>query len=128
MTPCALFEDRLLDYATLSAADRRTVDDHMLGCAGCREFLAALARADSELEHVFGSPAAPPALARKVLGQVRRPSAIPEILDGVGWLGVLALFGSATFVIAGPASALIAAGVLTVATAWVSVRILTSDS
>jgi predicted anti-sigma-YlaC factor YlaD len=122
MSPCAAFEERLLDYEALGPADRSPVDDHVAGCAACHEFRTALARADAELQAVFESPQAPPALSRRIRAQVRRPSALPEILDGVGWLGVLALLGSATFVVAGPASALVAAGAMTAAAAWASIR------
>ena len=83
MKPCATFEERLLDYEALGAEDRNAIDEHITGCAACHEFRAALARADDEVEAVFASPEAPPALSRRIRAQVRRPSAIPEILDSV---------------------------------------------
>jgi anti-sigma factor RsiW len=125
MKSCTDFEDRLLDYDALSAADRRAVDQHLSGCAGCREFQAALARADFELDAALSVTCAPPSVAAAVLRATRtpRPSPIPEVLDGIGWIGILTLAGSATFVMAGPAAAeLIAAGGLLVAASWVTFR------
>jgi RNA polymerase sigma-70 factor (ECF subfamily) len=51
--PCAAFEDRLLDYADLSAAARETVDAHTSTCADCREYLETLASIDVELTRLL---------------------------------------------------------------------------
>jgi anti-sigma factor RsiW len=49
MTACAAFEDRLLDHAELSPEERVDVDEHLKGCATCREYLDLLQEIDATL-------------------------------------------------------------------------------
>src|SRR5437016_3323794 len=101
MTPCGEFEERLLDYEMLGAAERTDVDAHVSGCVGCRDFRSALARADAALENALGPVSASPRVKRAVLEQVH-PSPLPEVLDGIGWLGVAGIVVGASYALAGP--------------------------
>ena len=49
MKACAEFEDRLIDYGELSAAERLEVDEHVDGCAPCRHYLSVLQEIDAAL-------------------------------------------------------------------------------
>ena len=109
MTPCAECEERLLDYETLSAADRVALDAHVSGCAGCRDFRSALARADAALEKALGPISVSPRMKRAVLEQVH-PSPLPEVLDGIGWLGVAGIVAAVSYTLAGPVAATFIAG------------------
>ncbi|HEY4364796.1 MAG TPA: zf-HC2 domain-containing protein [Bryobacteraceae bacterium] len=85
--PCEKFEDLLCGYSDLSAEQRQPVDAHMAACADCREFLGTLSALDRSLTTLYAGlqPARPfnPA-------SIRQPSALPEILDFVGWAAVFA--------------------------------------
>jgi hypothetical protein len=57
---------------------------------------------DQELTRAFAGTSAPPRLASSVMNRVRvpAPTRLPEILDGIAWMGVLSLAaGLAFFVI-----------------------------
>jgi anti-sigma factor RsiW len=94
---CAEFEDRLLEYAVLPEAERRSVDAHVAGCAGCREFLDALASVDRELTAHFSGREVSANFNQAVTARVRRetahrrPSLVPEVLDFVGWGAIVTL-------------------------------------
>ena len=94
---CAEFEDRLLEYAGLPVAERRSVDAHVAGCAGCREFLDALASVDRELTAHFSGREVSANFNQAVTARIRRetahrrPSLVPELLDFVGWGAIVAL-------------------------------------
>ena len=47
MTACPAFEERLLDYRELAPLDRHGVDEHLAGCAACREYLRTLEDVDA---------------------------------------------------------------------------------
>src|SRR5258708_13132822 len=91
--PCAEFEDRLLDYAALSEAERALVAAHVTTCAACGEFLTALERLDAGMDAAFSNAAAPVGLAPRILREVRlpRPSPVPELLEGIGGIGLFLL-------------------------------------
>jgi predicted anti-sigma-YlaC factor YlaD len=90
--PCAPFEDLLVDYAELSTEDRCAVDEHLAGCAGCREYVDTLAHLETGLSRMYAGTQASPAFRRDLLSSLERPSLLPEILDFIGWVGIIAAF------------------------------------
>lgn len=94
--PCASFEDLLLDYQAISAADRRAVDAHVAACADCREYLDTVLQLDLQLADLYGAVEASPAFGSVVRSRVAREaplpklSFVPEVLDFIGWSAVLA--------------------------------------
>lgn len=92
--PCTDFEDLLANYAELTPAERQRADTHLSGCPECQSWFEALAEMDLALTSEFEGVRAPATLASSIQRQVARPrparvSAVPEILDFVGWLGVI---------------------------------------
>ena len=96
---CPEFADRLIEYADIEGAARACVDTHLAECAGCRQFLEALRVVDTELTARFSGREASAAFAGTVRRRVereasaRRLSFVPEILDFVGWVAIVALLG-----------------------------------
>jgi len=88
--PCAPFEDLLIDYAELSIEEGCAVDAHLGGCADCREYRDALAHLDTGLSQLYAGTQVSPAFRHDVLSFVERPSLLPEILDFIGWTGIIA--------------------------------------
>ncbi|MFN0167276.1 MAG: anti-sigma factor family protein [Bryobacteraceae bacterium] len=66
MMACEEFEDRLIDYAELLAADREDVDAHLAGCAECRAYPETLTVLDSKLAFHYSGVESP-------AGGVERP-------------------------------------------------------
>jgi|GEM_PF-2334015 len=96
--PCAEFEDLLIRYAELTPDERRRADAHLRGCPECQIWLEALASVDAALTAEFEGVRAPVTLAAALRNRLPRPrpqrvSAMPEILDFVGWLGVILAAG-----------------------------------
>jgi anti-sigma factor RsiW len=96
--PCPEFEDLLTAYAELTPVERQRVDAHLRGCAACQSWFEALAEVDLALTIEFEGVRAPATLAMAVRGKMAqslpaRVSAVPEILDFVGWLGVIGAAG-----------------------------------
>ncbi len=96
--PCTEFEDLLVDYARLAPEERRRADAHLQTCPSCRSWLEALAEIDAALISEFEDIHAPVTLATGARQRVAqslpaRVSAVPEILDFVGWLGVICAAG-----------------------------------
>lgn len=127
--PCASFEDRLIDYAELSAAERETVDAHLAGCADCREYLDAAEQLDIRLADLYGgarvSPAFQEALASRVKSEVplAKPSWLPEVLDFIGWAGILAAVVCLASLLPGlTALAALTAAIAIGAAVWAGVR------
>jgi hypothetical protein len=58
-----------------------------------------LGRVDEELTRAFVGISAPARLASSVMNQVRlpAPTRVPEILDAIGWMGMLSLAASLAF-------------------------------
>jgi hypothetical protein len=54
---------------------------------------------DEELTRAFAGISAPPRLASSVLNHVRtpRPTRLPELLDGIAWMGILSLAACVAF-------------------------------
>ena len=54
---------------------------------------------DQELERAFGGVKAPATLAASVMRRVRtpEPTRLPELLDVIGWMGILSLTASVVF-------------------------------
>lgn len=124
--PCGEFEDRLLDYASLPDREREAIDAHLAGCSACRMYFETLERVDSDLNRAFASIEAPAEWAETVLRRTRtpEPSVVPELLDGIGWLGVLALLGCLAFFVPG-VNIVWAASAISVflgAVIWISIR------
>ena len=87
--PCVAFENRLLDYTDLSAAAREIVDAHTSTCADCREYLETLTSIDVELTLLLAEARPSRNLAAGIVE--RRPTALPELLDFVGWSAVASI-------------------------------------
>lgn len=96
--PCENFEDRLFAYRELAPADRAAVDAHVSVCLECREFLAAGEHIDEELTALF-TGIEPRPLPLNTF--VRRPTALPEILDFLGWASVVTAVVMAAILVAG---------------------------
>ena len=88
--PCAPFEDLLVDYTELAPAERCAVDAHLAGCADCREYLERLAHLETGLSGLYSGAQVSPAFRHDVLFILERPSLLPEILDFIGWAGIIA--------------------------------------
>ena len=114
--PCPDFENLLIDYAELAPADRGRADLHLQGCAECRNWFESLAEIDAALASAFAGIQAPATLAlgvqRRVAQSVPPPvSAVPEILDFVGGLGVICATALLAYFFI-PPSALLSAPIL----------------
>ena len=127
--PCASFEDRLLDYAELSAAEREPVDAHLAGCADCREYLDSTAQLDARLADLYGGARVSPAFQAAVLSSVKaeiplsKLSLLPEVLDFIGWAGILAAAVClATLLPSFTALAALTAAIAIGAAVWAGVR------
>jgi anti-sigma factor RsiW len=91
------FEGLLADYETLGAVERGRVEAHLARCEACRAWLEAFAEADAALRATYAGVRAPATLAASVQRRVsraaaareRRVSAVPEVLDFIGWFGVI---------------------------------------
>jgi len=94
--PCDAFEARLLDYDELAASDRHAVDLHTSVCADCREYLETLTTLDMELSRLLADSTLSLDLASSALigmraSTKRGPTALPELLDFVGWSAVASI-------------------------------------
>lgn len=96
MKACAAFEDRLVDYRDLPSRDRREVDEHLKGCAACRQYLAVLQEIDSALaaqvRQIRIDPRRYAAVRRQtsVAMPMSKASRLPEWLDFVAASAVCA--------------------------------------
>jgi hypothetical protein len=88
--PCASYEDLLVDYMELSTGERCAVDAPLAGCADCREYLDTLAHLDAGLSQLYANTQVSPAFRNGVLSILERPSLLPEVLDFIGWAGIIA--------------------------------------
>ena len=88
--PCASFEDMLLDYSELEPAERCAVDTHLAGCTDCREYLDTLAHLETGLSELYAGVQVSSAFRNDVLSTLERPSLLPEVLDFIGWAGIIA--------------------------------------
>jgi anti-sigma factor RsiW len=126
--PCAGFEGRLIDYSESSGEERRILDSHLAACPSCREYFDALELLDRALTVSYSDVAAPDSLASRVRARAGSPSRIPELLDGVGWLGISALIAAIAWHERATADltvwAFAAVSVLLAAGFWVSLRSL----
>lgn len=92
---CAAYEKQLLEYASISSAERFALERHLSGCESCRDFHDALQFAGAGLSSLDRNPRM--GFERRVLARTRnvaactRPSFIPEILDFAGWAAILTL-------------------------------------
>ena len=114
--PCTEFEALLSGYAELTVAERRRADTHLQGCPACRSWLEALTELDATLSSEFQDIHAPATLAiglRRLIAHSlpERVSAIPEILDFAGWLGVICAAGGLAYFFV-PAAYTLSASVL----------------
>ncbi len=92
--PCTDFENLLIDYRELAPVDRCRADVHLQACAECRNWFEALAEVDAALTARFEGLHAPATLAAALQRKVAqsgplRVSAVPDILDFAGGLGVI---------------------------------------
>jgi anti-sigma factor RsiW len=96
---CAAFEDRLIDYDELVAADRANVDTHLQGCPACREYLSLLREIDATLAVQVRAVHLNPQRVAEIRQSVAhaepigRISRLPEWLDFVAAGAVLAFAG-----------------------------------
>jgi len=113
MMPCPDFEDRLLDYAELSPADRAPVDHHIAACDGCREYLATLEHMDRSLTSLLSSASPSPDFAARVQARaprLDRPRMLPELLDLAGWSAIIAILFFVALYFATPSISVLAVG------------------
>jgi len=127
--PCSSFEDRLLDYAELSAAEREPVDAHLAGCAECRDYLDAAEQLDIRLADLYSGARVSPAFQAAVLSSVKaevplaKPSWLPEVLDFIGWAGIFAAVVCLASLLPGfTALAALTAAIAIGAAVWAGVR------
>lgn len=54
---------------------------------------------DEQLTRAFAGISAPPRLASSVMRRVRTPAPtrLPEVLDAIGWMGILSVAAGVTF-------------------------------
>ena len=122
---CASFEDRLLDYDQLDAAERATIDAHLKECGSCREYLGVLTDLDTGLSRLYaGTQASRQIRVPMVTAKV---SWIPEFLDFIGWAAVIAFaIGLALMFVPAPALAtsamVVLAAVAASAAVWICLR------
>lgn len=97
MKACATFEDRIIDYAELPADERRIVDEHLNGCAPCREYLILLREIDAtlaaEVRGIHLDPQRVTGVRQTAAEPIARVSRLPEWLDFVAAGAVLAFAG-----------------------------------
>ena len=69
---CAEYEDRILEWqeASLPAAERRGVEGHLAGCAGCRQFAEELKHLDAALVRTLQAPRLPAQFKSRLLQRV----------------------------------------------------------
>ena len=95
--PCAQFEHLLLEYGELRLEEQREADAHLAACAACRAFLDSLAGLDACLSAVYAGVRVSPEFRDSMICRaarqpvIRRPSFVPEILDFLGWMAVVAI-------------------------------------
>jgi len=95
MTPCAAFEDRLIDYDDLDTELRAVVDRHVELCRGCREYLTTLREIDAALTNTTADVRLRDATIPRVrecgrAGGVVQLSASPEWLDLIAAIAIVA--------------------------------------
>jgi len=125
---CAAFEDRLLDYHEMAAAERAALDVHLAECAACREYLEVLAALDAGLTDLYAGARVSAEFRNAMAGLTpQKLSWIPELLDFLGWTAVIAfLFGALLYFI--PLRVLLtpyvmaACAIAASAAAWICVR------
>ncbi|MBI3695446.1 MAG: hypothetical protein HY238_11495 [Acidobacteria bacterium] len=95
--PCDRFESLLVDYGELRPEERREADAHLAVCAECRAFLNSLADLDGSLSAAYTGARVSPEFRDSVMRRtsreavIARPSFVPEILDFLGWMAVVAI-------------------------------------
>jgi anti-sigma factor RsiW len=94
--PCTAFEERLIAYDELGPDERKAVNAHLSHCQDCGSFLSALADLDSSLSATLSKAAVSAGFSTSVMQKLRRPafqrpSVVPEVLDAIGWAGVVAI-------------------------------------
>ena len=60
------------------------------GCADCREYLDILASLETVLSELYAGAQVSSAFRNDVLSILERPSLLPEVLDFIGWAGIIA--------------------------------------
>ncbi|MGO9230983.1 MAG: zf-HC2 domain-containing protein [Bryobacteraceae bacterium] len=106
-TACSEFENLLTVYDEIDQSERARVDAHVARCAACAALAQALSDVETALRAEYGDVCAPPALFGR-LGRplshapLRKPSAVPAILDTVGWSAVTVAGGVVVWFVAPP--------------------------
>jgi hypothetical protein len=96
--PCAVWDDLLLDYSELATGERQAADAHLADCADCREYLETMGRLETGLVELYSGAHVSPAFRSEVLSSLNagigleQPSVLPEVLDFIGWAGIIAAF------------------------------------
>jgi len=116
LMPCPDFEDRLLDYAELSPANRAPVDRHIAACPACRDHLATLEHMDQSLTSLLSSAHPSPDFAARVTalpvtaGLLTGPRMLPELLDMAGWSAIIAILSLVALYFSAPSISVLAVG------------------
>ena len=98
---CENWQDFILDREQLNDAQRQELDQHLSICANCKVWAMALAGVDAQAIALFQAEVNPVACQERVLRTVARQrrqkwiSAVPDLLDAIGWsaVGVLGIIG-----------------------------------
>ena len=94
---CRECEERLAEWDALDGEDRACAAAHLDRCPDCRLRAEDIEALDDALAVHFSGIALPAGFAARVRAQTRRiplmrpPSAMPEVLDFIGWAAVLAV-------------------------------------
>jgi len=102
MRLCAEFEHLLDESPELAAGERERIEAHLAACPTCRTYAEDLVRLDADLVAAFArvrpSRGFQDAALRTIRRQPRyRNSALPEVLDFIGWAAVVAVVASLVF-------------------------------
>ena len=66
------------------------MDAHLAGCVDCREYLDTLAHLETGLCDLYAGAQVSSAFRNNVLSTLERPTLLPEVLDFIGWAGIIA--------------------------------------
>jgi anti-sigma factor RsiW len=105
---CAEYEELILDYfdGALSLEQHQSVEAHLAGCSGCREFWEAQQDLDAALAARFSPVALSAGFEQQVLERLdpewesRRFWRLSQVLDLAGYLALTAAGGYVVFYLA----------------------------
>jgi hypothetical protein len=93
---CPEYEDLLVDYGALDGVQREHLDAHLEHCMGCSAYLALLSGMDEGFGDAFAGMQVPVGFRRALsekLSLEAKPSFVPEVLDLVAGVALIAVVG-----------------------------------